>query len=65
MWQYDKNKRSKFSLYIILKICKEVEKDYFVVFNYYCGAKRFGKPGQFHIKPKAHAEKEETSKDEY
>ena len=51
-------------MYIILKICKEVEKDYFVVFNYYCGAKRFGKSGQFHIKPKAHAEKKETSENE-
>ena len=28
------------------------------------GAEGFGKPDQFHIKPKAHAEKEETSKDE-
>ena len=31
----------------------------------YCRAERFGKPGPFRIKPKAHAEKEETSKDEY
>ena len=30
----------------------------------YCGAKEFGNPGPFHIKPKAHAEKEEMSEDE-
>ena len=30
----------------------------------YCGAKEFGNPGPFHIKPKAHAEEEEMSKDE-
>ena len=30
----------------------------------YCRAKEFGNPGQFHIKPKAHAEEEETSEDE-
>ena len=30
----------------------------------YCGAEGFGKPGPFHIKPKAHAEKEETSENE-
>ena len=30
----------------------------------YCGAEGFGKPGPFHIKPKAHAEEEETSEDE-
>ena len=29
-----------------------------------CGAERSGKPGPFHIKPKAHAEKKETSEDE-
>ena len=27
----------------------------------YCGAKGFGNPGPFHIKPKAHAKKEEMS----
>ena len=30
----------------------------------YCGAKEFGNPGPFYIKPKAHAEEEEMSKDE-
>ena len=30
----------------------------------YCGAKGFGNPGPFHIKPKAYAEEEEMSKDE-
>ena len=30
----------------------------------YCGAKEFGNPGSFHIKPKAHVEKEEMSEDE-
>ena len=30
----------------------------------YCGAKEFGDPGSFHIKPKAHVEEEEMSKDE-
>ena len=30
----------------------------------YCGAKEFGDPGPFHIKPKAHVEEEEMSKDE-
>ena len=30
----------------------------------YCGAKEFGNPGPFHIKPKAHAEEEEMSKNE-
>ena len=30
----------------------------------YCGAKGFGNPGPFHIKPKAHAKEEEMSKDE-
>ena len=30
----------------------------------YCGAKKFGNPGLFHIKPKAHAEEEEMPNDE-
>ena len=30
----------------------------------YCGAKEFGNPGPFHIKPKAHAEEEKVSEDE-
>ena len=30
----------------------------------YCGAKGCGNPGPFHIKHKAHAEKEEMSEDE-
>ena len=30
----------------------------------YCGAKEFGNPGPFHIKPKAHAENEEMSENE-
>ena len=30
----------------------------------YCGAKGFGNPGPFHIKPKAHAKEEEMSEDE-
>ena len=30
----------------------------------YCGAKEFGNPSPFHIKPKAHAEEEEVSEDE-
>ena len=30
----------------------------------YCGAKGIGNPGPFHIKPKAHVEEEEMSKDE-
>ena len=30
----------------------------------YCGAKEFGNPGLFHIKPKAHAEEEEMPNDE-
>ena len=29
-----------------------------------CGAKEFGNPGPFHIKPKAHVEEEEMSEDE-
>ena len=32
--------------------------------NNNCGAKGFGNPGPFHIKPKAYAEEEEMSKDE-
>ena len=31
----------------------------------YCGAKEFGNPVPFHIKPKAHAEKEEMSENEW
>ena len=31
----------------------------------YCGAKRIGDLGPFHIKPMAHAEKEEMSEDEH
>ena len=31
---------------------------------YICGAKEFGNLGPFHIKPKAHVEKEEMSEDE-
>ena len=34
------------------------------IFRGYCGVKEFGNPGPFQIKPKAHAEKEEMSKDE-
>ena len=30
----------------------------------YCGAKEFGNPGPFYIKPKAHVEEEEMSEDE-
>ena len=30
----------------------------------YCGAKEFGNPGPFHVKPKAYAEEEEMSEDE-
>ena len=30
----------------------------------YYGAKEFGNPGPFHIKPKAHAEEEKVSEDE-
>ena len=30
----------------------------------YCGAKGFGNPDPFHIKPKAHAEEEDMSEDE-
>ena len=30
----------------------------------YCGVREFGNPSTFHIKPKAHAEEEEMSKDE-
>ena len=30
----------------------------------YCGAKEFGNPGPFHIKPKAHAEEKEMFEDE-
>ena len=30
----------------------------------YCGVKRIGDPGPFHIKPMAHAEEEEMSEDE-
>ena len=29
----------------------------------YCGAKGFGNPGPFHIRPKAYAEEEEMSED--
>ena len=29
----------------------------------YCGAERFGKPGLFHFKPKAHVEEDEVPKD--
>ena len=34
------------------------------IFSGYCGAKEFGNPGLFHIKPKAHAEEKEMSEDE-
>ena len=34
------------------------------IFRGYCGAKEFGNPVPFHIKPKAYAEEEEMSKDE-
>ena len=30
----------------------------------YCGAKEFGNPGPFHIKPKAHVKEEEVFEDE-
>ena len=30
----------------------------------YCGVEEFGNPSPFHIKPKAHAKKEEMSEDE-
>ena len=30
-----------------------------------CGAKEFGNPNPFHIKPEAHAEEEEMSEDEW
>ena len=30
----------------------------------YCGAKEFGNPDLFHIKPRAHAKEKEMSKDE-
>ena len=32
--------------------------------NKYCGAKEFGNPDPFHVKPKAHTKEEEMSKDE-
>ena len=32
--------------------------------NNNCGAKEFGNPSPFHVKPKAHAEEEEMSEDE-
>ena len=35
-----------------------------MVCQHYCGAKEFGNPSPFHIKPKAHAEEEEMSEDE-
>ena len=35
-----------------------------MVCQHYCGAKEFGNPSPFHIKPKAHAEEEEMSGDE-
>ena len=34
------------------------------IFKGYCGAKGFGNPGPFHIKPKAHTKEEEMSEDE-
>ena len=34
------------------------------IIKYHCGAKEFGNPGPFHIKPKAHAEEEEMSEEE-
>ena len=34
------------------------------IFRGYCGVKRIGDPGPFHIKPMAHAEEEEMSEDE-
>ena len=41
---------------------------YFVIFLDFffsiCGAKGFGEPGPFHIKPMAYAEEKEMSKDE-
>ena len=39
------------------------ESDSRILRGYY-GAKEFGNPGPFHIKPKAHAEEEETPEDE-
>ena len=33
------------------------------IFRGYYGAKEFGNPGPFHIKPKGHAEEEEMSED--
>ena len=37
---------------------------YIYIYIYICGAKGFGDPGPFHIKPLAHAEEEEMSEDE-
>ena len=34
------------------------------IIKYHCGAKEFGNPGPFHIKPKAHTEEEVMSKEE-
>ena len=33
------------------------------IFRGYCGAKKFGNPGPFHIKPKAYADEEEIFED--
>ena len=35
-----------------------------MILRVYCAAERFGKPGPFHFKSKAHAEEEEVPEDE-
>ena len=36
---------------------------FFIFYNDYCGAKEFGNPSPFHVKPKAHANEEDMSED--
>ena len=52
--------RNKKEIYIYVKI----DKDEYVKLIIYCGARGFGNPNPFDIKPMAHAEEEEMSKDE-
>ena len=37
---------------------------FFLTWIVNCGAKEFGNPGLFHIRPKAHAQEEEMSEDD-
>ena len=50
--------------YIYIYIYVKIDKDEYVKLIIYCGARGFGNPNPFDIKPMAHAEEEEMSKEE-